>query len=866
MSQDPTENSGHPQDPDHTLDCDATIGSESKNEFPFPHGTPTAIGPYQIIRRLGEGGMGEVLLAQQTEPIKRMVALKIIKPGMDTRAVVARFELERQTLALMNHPGIARVFDAGQTDQGRPYFVMEYVEGVPINDYCDARQLTTHQRLDLMTEVCAGVQHAHQKAIIHRDLKPGNILITEIDGSPVPKIIDFGIARATEQREVERTMFTQLGHVIGTPAYMSPEQTDPTNTDIDTRTDIYSLGVVLYELLSGLTPFDTESVYSAGYDAIMKFVREQEAPRPSVRLRQHTTQTAGIGVQHKTDTNKLIHTLQGDLDWILLKALDKDRSQRYETANALAMDIRRYLTNEPVMASPPSTAYLVRKFVRRHRGGVMIGAVTANVLIAFALTTSWQNQVISHERDRAQLASAKATAVNDFLREMLVAVDPWASGDHDLTIVEAMDTARADVDSIFADQPLVAAELHATMGQTYLGLEKLTEAEEEARQGLEMRTTLLGPDHPDLIPSWLALANILRLNQQLDDAIPAGQEGVRLGELHLASDNLDMLLGYKNLAELYIDSRRFTEADSVLQIMENIVTGSGADLWSHTAAMLNLRGRIAAEDREELAAADSLFQASVSTLREFVPKSPLLQVYLNNTAVNQMIMQDYDRAKVTYGESLALLEEMFGTDHPQYAVVLENLGGIAYRQKKYEDCFANLERVRGIRSRKMGENHPAVMRTMLNMATVASSMGSPDRAIKIFEEVLPKMVTVNGEIHLDTATTVRNMGLALQRAGRLDEAEAAIERARPIYLELFSARHHQVARLEQDFAQLRVTQERWQEAEVIARKSMEILEETVGRDDVRTTSAAARLVKIYEKLGREEDAARYREYGEKSGE
>ena len=857
MNDKPTPPPDRSGDLDPTLDGDATLVSGESSGAAAA--LPATIGPYHIVRRLGEGGMGEVFLARQVEPIKRLVALKIIKPGMDTRQVVARFDLERQTLALMNHPGIARVYDAGQTEQGRPYFVMEFVDGVPINRYCDARRLTTRQRLELMIDVCAGVQHAHQKAIIHRDLKPGNILVTEVDGKPVPKIIDFGIARATEQRDFERTMFTQLGHVIGTPAYMSPEQTDPTNSDIDTRTDIYSLGVVFYELLVGLTPFDTESVYAAGYDAIMKSVREQEAPRPSTRLRQSATQTTGTAARHAEELDKLVRTLKGDLDWILLKALEKDRSRRYETANALAMDIRRYLDDEPVLASPPSATYLAGKFIRRHRAGVAAGVAAAIVLLAFALTTSVQNRVIARERDRAELASAKATAINDFLRDMLVSVDPWASGEHDLTVVEAMDRARADIDSIFADQPAVAAEMHATMGKTYLGLQKLTEAEEEVRKGLQLRTALLGPDAPELADSWLSLAKILRFNLQPDEGIAAAREVVRIRSLHFEPTDMEMLTAWDNLAELYITDRRFAEADSVLDLVAAVVSASDQDLRVAGAAVLMQRGRIFAEGRSDLAAADSLFLASIELLRAADPEAPVLPIYLNNAAVNQMTMQDYERARASYGASLAILEQRFGTDHPEYAVVLENLGGIAFRLGDYDDCLANLKHVKEIRARKMGEDHPTVLRTMLNMATVASMSGDPERAIPLFEEVMPRLVAVNGERHLDTATTLRNLGIALNRADRFAEAHAAFDRSRRIFSELVGEDHEMSARVDHDKARLLMSEKRWVEAEPFALRALEIFAASVGIEDPRHVAAAGTLVELYEQLGREADAARYRD-------
>ncbi len=863
MSQDPTDDSELPQDPDATLgpdipmDPDATIAAGPADPAAVAD-HPGVIGPYRIGRRLGEGGMGEVFLAEQTEPIKRSVALKIIKPGMDTRAVVARFELERQTLALMNHPGIARVYDAGQTEQGRPYFVMEFVEGVPINHYCDSKRLTTRQRLALVMDVCTAVQHAHQKAVIHRDLKPGNILITEIDGKPMPKVIDFGIARATEQRDAERTMFTQVGHVIGTPAYMSPEQTDPTNSDIDTRTDIYSLGVVLYELLVGLTPFDTASVYSAGYEAIMKFVREQEAPRPSLRLQHSAAHTTGVAKRHHTESGKLVRTLQGDLDWILLKALEKDRGRRYETANALAMDIRRYLNDEPVLASPPSAGYLARKFVKRHRGGVIVGALTAVVLVAFALTTSLQNRVIRQERDRAELESAKATALTDFMGEMLVSVDPWASGEHDLTVAEAMDRSRAGVDSVFAAQPLVAAEMHATMGQAYLGLQKLTEAEEEVRLGLELRTAALGPDHEDVADGWLFLARIQRFNVQSKEAIDSGRESVRIRELHLPADDPQRLIGYADLIENYVQDRQFVPADSMLSLVDNIIAGSQDDLRAHAAAMLNLRARIASEERTDLAAADSLYVESIRLLRAKDPDAPLLTVYLNNAAVNQMTMQDYVKAEATYGDALAMIERQFGTDHPKYALVLENLGGIAFRQGNYDECLANLNRVKEIRSSNMGDTHPTVLRTMLNMATVASASGNPEKAVEIFDEVLPRLISVNGEDHLDTATTLRNLGLAQDKLERFDEAAATFQRSRRAYVKLVGEKHHQTARTDSDLALTRMKQGRWQEAEFLALRGFDVFIEVLEPGDVRIGHVAKNLVRIYEELDQPQAAEKFR--------
>src|SRR5215470_5933294 len=347
-----------------------TIHSPRENSSaPAPEG-PRRIGPYLLIDLLGEGGMGEVWLAEQLEPVRRRVALKIIKAGMDTKEVVARFESERQALALMDHPTIAKVFDGGSTPEGRPYFVMEFVEGVPITEHCDDHQLSTPERLELLAQVCEGVQHAHQKAIIHRDLKPSNILVSVVDGKALPKIIDFGIAKATGRRLTDKTFFTELGAVIGTPEYMSPEQADLSGQDVDTRTDVYSLGVLLYQLLTGELPFGSKELRALSYEDLMRTLREVEPPSPSSRLATLGDRAADVARSRNTEPGVLRRELEGDLDAITLKALEKERNRRYGSASDLAADLARYLAHEPVRATPPSRRYRLRKYVRRHRVGV----------------------------------------------------------------------------------------------------------------------------------------------------------------------------------------------------------------------------------------------------------------------------------------------------------------------------------------------------------------------------------------------------------------------------------------------------------------------------------------------------------------
>jgi eukaryotic-like serine/threonine-protein kinase len=369
------------------------------------------LGRYKLMERLGEGGCGVVYVAEQTQPVRRRVALKVIKLGMDTKAVVARFEAERQALAMMDHPNIAKVLDAGTTETGRPYFVMELVRGIRITDYCDQNQLTTNERLDLFIKVCQAIQHAHQKRIIHRDIKPSNILVTLHDGVPVPKVIDFGIAKATEGRLTDATVYTQLHQFIGTPAYMSPEQAEMSGLDIDTRSDIYSLGVLLYELLAGSTPFDAQELMSQGIDQMRKTIREKEPVRPSTRFAtlkgDDLTTTAK---RRSADKAKLMHQLKGDLDWIVMKCLEKDRTRRYETATGLAADLKRHLNNEPVVARPPSTAYRMQKAIRRNKISFAAGAVVFGALLLGIIATTWQSVRAIHAKQEALAARQQAEA------------------------------------------------------------------------------------------------------------------------------------------------------------------------------------------------------------------------------------------------------------------------------------------------------------------------------------------------------------------------------------------------------------------------------------------------------------------------
>ena len=471
------------QRPDSLLRCvDDAIATASHVTATHAIELPgKVVGNYKLLQQVGEGGFGVVYMAEQAKPVQRIVALKIIKPGMDSRQVIARFEAERQALALMDHPNIAKVHEAGTTETGRPYFVMELVKGVPITKYCDENHLSLRERLELMLPVCHAVQHAHQKGVIHRDLKPSNVLVAEFDDKAVPKIIDFGVAKATAQRLTERTMFTEYGQVVGTVEYMSPEQAKFNQLDIDTRSDIYSLGVLLYELLTGTTPFERKRLNEAAFDEVLRIIREEEPPRPSTRLSTSET-LPSVAAHRHTEPSRLCNEVRGELDWIVMRSLEKDRQRRYQTASALADDIEHYLTDKPVQACPPSTAYRLKKFVRRNRAGVLAGsAIAAALLLGMTLAVAG----FVHARREAKVAAAeaaKATAISEFLQTALQSANPDQAKGADYTVRQLLDDVSASLGDQLAGNPQVEAEIRATIANAYrrLNLLELAAAQYEA--------------------------------------------------------------------------------------------------------------------------------------------------------------------------------------------------------------------------------------------------------------------------------------------------------------------------------------------------------------------------------------------------
>ncbi len=761
--------------------ADATVRlSDSPAEKPGD-----SIGRYKLLEQIGEGGCGVVYVAEQREPLRRRVALKVIKLGMDTKQVIARFDAERQALALMDHPNIAKVLEAGATETGRPYFVMELVRGIKITDYCDRNNLSTEERLGLFIQVCRAIQHAHQKGIIHRDIKPSNILVTLNDGVPVPKVIDFGIAKATQGKLTDQTIYTAFEQFVGTPAYMSPEQAELTSLDIDTRSDIYSLGVLLYELLTGKTPFETKELLEAGLEAMRRTIREQEPVRPSTRLSTMLQAELTATAKHRhTDPPKLIHLLRGDLDWIVMKCLEKDRARRYETANGLASDIQRHLNCEPVVARPPSRLYEFQKSVRRHKFGFAAAAALIIVLaLGVLVSTREAIRATRAEREQARLRlqaeqartraeagekkaateAARSEQVANLMKGMLQGVGPSVALGRDTRMLrEILDQTAGRLNDL-RGQPAVEAELRATLGRVYADLGEYTNAAAMHQKALALCRTLYGNEHSVVAQSLNDLAEAIYQEGNYAEAEALHRQALAMRRKLFGGENLEVAQSLNNLAE-------------------------------------TLRKQGIGE-QQKLAAAEPLHR-----------------------------------------EALATRRKLLGNEHWDVAESLYNLGSLLWRQGRYPEAESAHREALAIRRKLLGAEHPQVAASLDRLGLLLDTEGRRDDAEVVHREALAMRRKLLGNDHPDVAHSLRNLALVLVAQGRLEEAETALKEALAIRWARLPADHTDISQTLESLVNLLRRENKLAEIETLYREQVKLLQQRLGDDHPAVARAWNALV------------------------
>ncbi len=786
------------------------------------------IGHFKLLQKIGEGGFGTVWMAEQEQPVRRKVALKVLKPGMDTALVIGRFEAERQALALMDHPYIAKVFDGGATAQGRPYFVMELVKGIPIHRYCDEAGMSTSERLSLFVAVCQAVQHAHQKGIIHRDLKPSNVLVTLHDGHPVPKVIDFGIAKAIQGQLTDRTVFTEFRQMLGTPEYMAPEQAALSGLDVDTRADIYSLGVLLYELLTGTRPFELKTMLQAGYDAMLQTIKEVDPPKPSTRVSTLGEQITAIARQRRVHPRSLGSLMRGDLDWIVMKALEKERSRRYDTASALAEDVLRHLRHDPVLASPPSVAYRLRKYVRRHRVGVAAGTAIAASLAVGALLSGLgyleakeqselaraaerrageektaallardaeqeQRRLAERRSAEAQRAAAKAKSVVDLLTSTLASSNPHENKGRNYPVRLVLADFERALQAQAKPEPEVEAALRAVVGESFLGLGMVDAAEPHVRRALELRRGAHGPRHLEVADSYLLEAYFQHERVQYaaalaaldagDAALPGdGSAAETEQRIELLAYRIDLLRHLDRLAEAADVARTCLALAKQHHGDEHVEVAS---VLGHFARVLQARGDPGAEamSRESLAMRRRLQGAA----------HPEVAIALNHLGLILNDRGDLAGAESAHREALALGRAAVGDEHPLVASFWSNLVGVLLRCGNLTAAEPLMRELLAIQRRVLPDDDPAVAAVLHDLGAILRERGDLASAEPMLREALAIRRKLPDDEHSLVAASLHELGFVLHELGNLDGAE-------PLYREAVDLRRRLLGSLDRGLA------------------------------------------------------------------
>jgi eukaryotic-like serine/threonine-protein kinase len=768
-----------------------------------------SIGAYKLVEQIGEGGYGVVYRAQQESPIHREVALKVIKLGMDTKQVIARFEAERQALAMMDHPNIAKVLEAGATETGRPYFVMELVEGVRITDYCDAHNLSTRERLRLFAQVCRAVQHAHQKGIIHRDLKPSNILVTEHDGIPVPKVIDFGIAKATQAPLSERGVSTAFEQFLGTPAYMSPEQAGLQGTDVDTRSDIYSLGVLLYELLTAHTPFERKELLECGLDEMRRVIREREPPTPSARLTTLKGPALAEVAKHQgAGAPQLLQSVRGDLDWIVMRCLEKERAGRYESASGLARDLERHLNHEPVAAAPPGALYRVGKFGRRHRAALVVAASLLLLLLAGVFASTWeavratkaerQQRLLRTKAEAAERASRteamKSRQVAKFLTDMLQGVGPSVALGRDTKLLhEILDKTAERVDKELKDQPEVEGELLDTVGNVYRELGDYTKAERMVRKALALRTTLFGRNDRRVADSLNDLGAVVEAQGKPAEAEELFRQALAIRREKLGNGSPGVADSLNNIGIALFDQGRFAEAEKMqrqaLGLREKLFGDENADV----AVSLHSLGNVLLMEGKN-AEAEAIFRRVLAMREKLLGKvHPLVATTLGNLGTALWYQNKFSEAERVYRQTLAMQRQLMGDEHPDVATSLHNLACVLQSEGKFVEAESFCKQALALRAKLLGIDHPDYASTLSALAAIYQGEGRFSRAEHTEREALAIQQKRVGPEHPETAVSLSNLSDILRTEGKLSEAEPMARRAVSLLRKALGSEHELVA-------------------------------------------------------------------------
>jgi eukaryotic-like serine/threonine-protein kinase len=884
---DPKDPSADIEFPSSTENPETLFTSDSSAPAPSYTAAPKTIGPYRLVRKLGEGGMGQVWLAEQTAPLQRLVAIKLVRTGVSNTALLARFESERQALARMNHPAIAKVYDAGTTPDGLPYFVMEYVPGVPITVYCDQKRLSIRQRIELFTQVCEGVQHAHQKALIHRDLKPQNILVTDIDGKPTPRIIDFGIAKAVAERDSLATMVTREGNFVGTPAYMSPEQADPEIRDIDTRSDVYSLAVILYELLTGALPFDPTEWRSEVIDEALRRLREQDPPLPSIQFRKLaiTESKTATNAAHlrSTEPQQLVTTLRGDLDWITMKALERDRARRYGTPNELAADLHHFLANEPVAARPASAVYRFQKYARRHRVGVSVAAAALGLLVAFGVMQTIQIRRVTAERDHTARERDRANRIAQFMIKMFKVSQPSEARGNSITAREVLDKASTDIDAGLTKDPELQARLMYTMGNVFLSLGLDSRAQSLFERALDIQRRVLGPENPDTLQTATSLANSLRfqghlpeseklhlqtleiqrrvLGPQHPDTLDSGgdyaatlfAEGRYPEAEKLQRENLDIrrrsfgpqdpdtLMAMRDLSSTLRREGHFTDAEKLqreaLDVQRRTLGPDHPDTLTTMTSLANTEFKQA-----HFSEAESLYRDVLDSRHRILgPEHPDTLTAMGNLANALSSEGHFPEAEKLQRESLAIKTRVLGAEHPDTLREMENLSFTLGNDNRFADAEKLQRQVIAIGSRVLGPDHPDVLETMNGLAGNLQREGRYTEAEKLERQTLDTERRLLGPDKAETLEAMNNLGNTLQSEGHYAEAEKLQRETLVIVISVFGPTHPNTLSVMTNLAETLEKEDHYPEAEKLQRQTLDNVRSLFGPEAPQTLDALQSL-------------------------